>query len=348
VTQEILTRVSEIDRFRGQWPSSAAISAERLERIREAALVRSVASSCRLTGIPVTEVDVAAVLRGEASPTDAGVIRGYGAGFEFPFPDNGRFVDQEVLQGLNRTILGKPGGAGESAVWREQPMNREAFDSEGHALGWVFPTLPPRMINEKIDELLTWLEFELRKKDRHPVLVIGTFILGFLSISPFEHANGRTSRLLIHHLMLRAGYDYLPFASIEAELEADRPAYLEALFHARTGVWSGDAKLEPWLEFFLGVLERHRERVETKLALERDTLSFPPLQRNILETVREHGTVNAALLLKATGANRNTLKDNLRRLVDRGVLERTGQKRGTRYRMAVLTGPPSRPSETAE
>jgi Fic family protein len=180
------------------------------------------------------------------------------------------------------------------------------------------------------------------------VLVIGTFILGFLSISPFEHANGRTSRLLIHHLLVRAGYDFVPFASIEAELEADRPAYLEALFQARTGVWSGDANLEPWLEFFVDVLERHRQRVETKLALERSTMDFPPLQRNILETVREHGTVNAALLLKATGANRNTLKDNLRRLVDRGVLERTGQKRGTRYRMAVLSGATSGPGEMAE
>jgi Fic family protein len=37
--------------------------------------------------------------------------------------------------------------------------------------------------------------------------------------------------------------------------------------------------------------------------------------------------------MRATGANRNTLKDNLRRLVDRGNLERLGQRRGTRYRI---------------
>jgi len=109
-------------------------------------------------------------------------------------------------------------------------------------------------------------------------------------------------------------------------------------------VWSGEANLQPWLEFFLTVLERHRVRVETKLALERDALDFPPLQRQILETVREHGTVNASLLLRATGANRNTLKDNLRRMVDRGVLERTGQKRGTRYRLAVQGSRASAPS----
>ena len=54
--------------------------------------------------------------------------------------------------------------------------------------------------------------------------------------------------------------------------------------------------------------------------------------------VQEVRDVDAALLLKATGANRNTLKDNLRRLVQRGVLQKTGQRRGTRYRMATEGG----------
>ena len=60
------------------------------------------------------------------------------------------------------------------------------------------------------------------------------------------------------------------------------------------------------------------------------------MQQAILQAVREHGNVDAGLLLKATGANRNTLKDNLRRLVTRGVLEKTGLKRGTRYRLATV------------
>ena len=76
-------------------------------------------------------------------------------------------------------------------------------------------------------------------------------------------------------------------------------------------------------------------------------LDFSPLQRKIVETVREHGTVGAGLLIEATGANRNTLKDNLRRMVDRGVLERFGERRGARYKLATGEGTPSvRPLET--
>jgi len=201
------------------------------------------------------------------------------------------------------------------------------------------------MIDEKINDLLTWLELELRNGERHPVLVIGSFMLGFLAISPFERGNGRTSRALIRHLLVRAGYEHLPFASFEAELEADRSEYLNALYQARTGVWSGKAKLSPWIEFFMETLERQRTRVEVKLVLEQDGLALPPLQREILETVREHGTANAGLLLRTTGANRNTLKDNLRRMVDQGVLKRSGQKRGTRYRLAVPGATGGRPPE---
>jgi Fic family protein len=345
VTPETLNKVSRIDRFRGQWPSITAVPAERLNRMRDAATVRSVASSCRLSGMPVNDNDVAAVLRDESATPDAKAIKGYAAGLELPFPGNDSFVDQELLQLLNGTILGEDGLSAGGSPWREQEMNREAFDADGKALGWVFPTLPPRMIDEKTDELLTWLEFELRKGERHPLLIVGAFVLGFLAISPFEHGNGRTSRALVRHLLIRAGYAHLPFASFEGEIEADRPAYLNALFQARSGVWAGEADLQPWLDFFLAALERHRMRVETKLALEQDALAFPPLQREILEAVREHGSVNAALLLKATGANRNTLKDNLRRMVNRGVLERTGQKRGTRYRLAAPGALSNRPIE---
>jgi len=333
-----------LDRFRGQWPSVSAIPAERLLRLREAATVQSIASSCRLSGIHVSEGDVAAALHGDRSTPDGEAVKSYARALDFSFPGADRFVDPEALQALNRAVLGREPGAETTGPWRTEVMSREAFDADGKALGWVFPTLPPRMIDEKINDLLTWLELELRNDERHPALVIGNFFLGFLAISPFERGNGRTSRALVRHLLVRAGYEHLPFASLESELEADRPAYLNALFQARTGVWSGTAKLTPWAEFFLGTLERHRARVEAKLALERDALELPPLQREILDTVREHGTANAALLLRATGANRNTLKDNLRRLVEQGVLQRTGQKRGTRYRLPFPHPPGTKPS----
>ena len=93
VTQEILTKISKLDRFRGQLSNLAAIPGERLERIREAATVQSVASSCRLSGRHVTDTEVAAALRDDTPLGDADAIRGYAAGIGFPFPGPERFVE---------------------------------------------------------------------------------------------------------------------------------------------------------------------------------------------------------------------------------------------------------------
>jgi len=135
------------------------------------------------------------------------------------------------------------------------------------------------------------------------------------------------------HLLRRAGYVHVSYGSFEKVLEESREALYDAIDAASTRLWSGDGDLRPWFRFFLSALETHAQRVEEKIDLERRALDLPPLQKAILQAVRENGTVQASHLLASTGTNRNTLKDNLRRLVDRGMLERVGQKRGTFYRL---------------
>jgi Fic family protein len=335
VNQEILTSISHLDRFRGQWSVEPPIPATRLERIREASRIQSIGASCRLSGIRVSDIEVAGLLRQDPVPIrEAAEVRGYAAALDFPFPTGHSLLNADQLRHIHAALVGRA----EPSDWRTQQHHREAFDREGRATGRIFPTLPPRMIESKVDELLTWLEFELRTQEHHAVPVIGTFVLGLLITAPFPVGNARLARVLIPHLLRRAGYDYVPYASIDREIEELRDSYYAAYDRAEGHFWSGEAQVEPWIEFFLEVLSRHRQRVEAKVELEREALDYPPLQRAILETVRDHGSVDARLLIKATGANRNTLKDNLRRLVDNGVLERTGQRRAARYRMALGSG----------
>lgn len=329
---DLVTAVSSLDHFRGRWSATPALSIDRLARLEETARIQSTASSARLAGFRVKDADVAALLLGEAVPLrDSIEILGYAAAMTAPFPGSERLLGIDDLRLLHSTLLGHDFESG----WREQVLHREGFDAEGRATGLVFPTLPPRLVPGKTEELLTWLELEMRSGEQHAILVIGTFLIHFMAVSPFERGNGRMARLLAGHLLRRAGYSFIPYASIEREIEDRRDAYQETLLRAQTMLWTGEADLHPWLAFLLETLAGHRQRVESKVALEQEVRDYPPLQRTILEAVREHGDVDAALLLKATGANRNTLKDNLRRLVQRGVLEKTGQRRGTRYRMAI-------------
>lgn len=333
--REIVNSVGRLDQVRGAWASrGSGVPSERLERMREAARVQSIGSSCRVAGLRIHDEDVAAVLRGEPSPPDeTRVILGYARAMDRPFPAPGNLITPIEIRKFHATILGDPSPNPEPSPLREEPLHLEAFDAEGRALGRIFQTLPPRLLADKLDEMCTWLEIELREGEQHPLLVIGSYLLFFIATSPFQTGNTRAARCMTIHLLRRAGYAHVPYASFERVLEESRDQLYDAIDAASTRLWSGDGDLRPWLRFFLDALRRHADRVEGKIALERGALDLPPLQRAILESVREHGTVQASHLLVSTGTNRNTLKDNLRRLVDRGLLERVGQKRGTFYRL---------------
>ncbi len=326
----------ELDRLRSTWSPGNRIPPERLERLEEAARAESVAASCRLAGIRVPDAEVAALIRGEAVPIREGhEVTGYAEALLMPFPPAGELLTADHLRKLHAVMMGAKGEQVEPSPWRQQPLHLEAFDAEGRAMGRVFQTLPPRLVPDKTEDLVTWVELELRSGQHHPLALVGVLYLVIMAIAPFERGNGRLARVLASRLLKRLGYGYARFASLEREIEEAREAYYDAVDAAETRLWTEDADLRPWLKFFAEVLRRQGQRVQARLALETRALSLTPLQRRILDLVREHGTVRAGLILAATGANRNTLKDNLRRLVSLGFIEKSGEKRGARYRLAT-------------
>ena len=337
---EILKLVSQLDQFRGFWASGSSVPPDRLARLHEATRIQSVAASCRIAGIRVAEAEVASVLSGDGAMTPLHLeIAGYATAVDRAFPHQGPLVTGDEIATLNAVLMGKPGDPPVPSPMRDAPLHLEVFDADGRALGRVLQTLPPRLLRDKIEDLVTWLELELRSSDKHPLLVIGAVFIFLTAISPYERGNGRTARAMLPHLLRRAGYGFADYASLERVFDEMRLGYYDAIDASQTKLWTDEADLTPWLTFYLRALSVLATRLQAKVDLELQARELPPLQRAILETIREHGTGAASLLLTATGANRNTLKDNLRRLVDRGLLERIGSKRGTFYRIATGEAP---------
>lgn len=337
VNPEILKSISRIDHFRGIWAGGTAVGPERLAQLQRAARVQSVTSSCRIAGVRATDAQVSAILNGGIDPTvEHDEFAGYAAAIDRAFPQLAPIVTIDEIASLNGVLLGKPGNPPPPSALREMPLHQEVFDADGRALGRVLQTLPPRLVRDKLESVVSWLELELRSGEQHAVLVIGAFFIYVIAISPFERGNGRTARVMTPHLLRRQGYGFVDYASLEQLFDEMRFEYYDAIDHAETKIWTEDADLAPWLAFFVAALETLTARLHAKLDLEVRARELPPLQRAIIETIREHGTGAASLLIASTGANRNTLKDNLRRLVERGLLERIGTKRGTFYRLPGL------------
>lgn len=162
--------------------------------------------------------------------------------------------------------------------------------------------------------------------------MIAVFVVVFLAIHPFQDGNGRQSRILTTLLLLRAGYTYVPFGSIESLVEDTKDAYYRALRATQRTLGEPAPGWEPWLTYFLQTLRRHKRRLAAKLERERVVLGgLPELSVQLLELVRERGRISLSEAVRATGANRSTLKDHLRKLTSRGYLRRHGAGRGTWY-----------------
>lgn len=344
VSQDILNRVASIDHFRGSWAGEQLIPAGRRKAVLAEAAVVGTAAACRLAGVRVMPEDLEAIAAGQvpASP-DGAVMHGYHRARGTVVPRRSGALDTHEIRRLHAVMMGAD-DPGDGTPWRQSPHDAEAFDSEGRAMGRVFQTLPARLVADTLEVLLEWLEADLRKSDHHPLLVIGTFMIAFLSASPFDSGNLRLSLLLLQRMLVAAGYGHVPFASLEAVVEPNREDLYEAFDSSQTRIWTGESDLTPWLTFFLAQLQGQCESVQDVLERERTSTRFSPLQQAIVATVRENGTAKAGMLIRETGANRNTLKDNLRRLVDLGVLEKMGERRGTQYRIARAANPPGQAS----
>jgi Fic family protein len=181
-------------------------------------------------------------------------------------------------------------------------------------------------------EIVSWTQARSQEKALHPLLVIAVFIVVFLEIHPFQDGNGRLSRILTTLLLLRAGYSYVPYSSLESIIEQSKDGYYLALRRTQQTIRTAKPDWGPWLEFFLRALQQQKRRLEKKIERERSLSGdLSELSVQILELARERGRVTVAEAVKATGANRNTIKDHFKALADAKLLTRHGAGRGTWY-----------------
>ena len=103
-----------------------------------------------------------------------------------------------------------------------------AFNADGQEIGVIFETTPPFDTPREMEELVAWTVKAINEEAFHPLLIIAVFVATFLAIHPFQDGNGRLSRVLTTLLLLRAGYDYVPYASLESVIEENKDLYYKA------------------------------------------------------------------------------------------------------------------------
>jgi Uncharacterized conserved protein len=338
ITPEILALIAGLDEFKGTWRAIGRSAPERLAGLRRIATIESIGSSTRIEGAKLTDREVERLLSNleikSFGSRDEQEVAGYADAMETVFAhwESITLTENHIRQ-LHRDLL-KYSSKDERhrGEYKTLPNNVEAFGPEGESLGVVFATASPFDTPRLMAELVTWTHVALRDGTLHPLLVIAVFVVVFLEIHPFQDGNGRLSRILTTLLLLRAGYAYMPYSSLESVIEQSKEAYYLALRRTQGTIRSKQPDWQPWVLFFLKALGQHKDRLNKRIERERQVFGeLPELSVRILELARERGRVTVAEAAKLTGANRNTIKDHIKALVDGGHLSRHGAGRGSWY-----------------
>ena len=342
ITPEILSLISEIDEFKGAWQALSLLEPERLLVLKKVATIESIGSSTRIEGSELSDQDVEVLLshlkikflktRSEQE------VAGYAELMKLVFEswDSIRISENYIKQ-LHRDLL-RYSKKDEYHRGKYKKSSNEvvAFNSKGKQIGVIFKTATPFDTPRRMKELVAWFKEAQESQSVHPLLSIAVFIVVFLQIHPFQDGNGRLSRILTTWFLLRSGYAYVPYGSLENVIEQNKESYYLALRKTQKTIPNKNPDWQPWILFFLRSLQKQVERLKKKLEYEKTILSdLPSLSLKILECARNQGRVTIGDMIKITRVSRNTLKGHFRSLVKKGYLTKRGQGRGVWYRLSL-------------
>jgi len=338
ITPEILGLIAGIDEFKGAWRALGAIAPERLQALRRVATIESIGSSTRIEGAKLSDREVERLLSKleikSFATRDEQEVAGYAEVMDLVFQSDSEIsITENYIRQLHRDLL-RYGTKDDRhrGSYKTTPNHVAAFDEQGSQIGVVFETASPFETPGRMAELISWFQGAQAAKRLHPLLIVAIFIVIFLEIHPFQDGNGRLSRILTTLMLLRAGYAYVPYASLESVIEQSKESYYLALRRTQTTIHNKQPDWQPWLLFFLQALERQKNHLAAKIEREKIVVAqLPELSVRILDFAREHGRVSTGDIVRTAGASRNTLKQQFRQLVERGYLARHGGGRTTWY-----------------
>lgn len=180
-----------------------------------------------------------------------------------------------------------------------------------------------------------------------PVLKAAIAHFWFVTLHPFEDGNGRIARAIADMALARADNSPQRFYSMSAQIQAERKRYYDVL----EATQKGDLDITPWLDWFLGCLNRAFDRAETTLGAVLAKARFwevwanAPLndrQRKVLNRLLDgfEGKLTSTKWAALTRTSADTALRDIVELVERGILIKApGGGRSTSYALAERSIP---------
>lgn len=315
ITPEILELVAKIDANRF-FLSSSDIPYQIKNEIHRSSLLKSSLFSARIEGNPLTLAKLA-ISPKTIKKLEIFNILGAINFLERNVKPNKKITKKLILK-LHRIVMKNLSDC--PGKFRKEPG--AIFNQARIA---VYLSLPASRVPRLIENLLTYAN---SKKEKFPLIKAIITHLVFEKIHPFLDGNGRVGRLLLAAILKANNYDFGLCIPFEEYVESHRQDYYYFLE-------SGFRDIQGYLLFMLEAFYQQTEKIKKELSITKESRIFlPPRREEIYLLIKDHQTVSFDFIKRRfLSVPERTLRYDLKKLVDEGLIVKIGQTRGSFYKV---------------
>jgi Fic family protein len=330
-SQETIQVIRLIGEYKGRQDLYRLQAPEKLENLRQVAMIQSVESSNRIEGVTAPVKRIEELIRESTTPQNRpeGEIAGYrdvlnvihSSALDIPFTES-------VILQLHRDLMKY--GSGTGGQWKSTNNSIEETRPDGTRFV-RFQPIEPHLTPEAMRQLHAQFRRHLTDHSLEPLVLMPLYALDFLCIHPFLDGNGRMSRLLTVLMLHQQGYEVGRFISMERLIEQTKESYYETLYTSSQGWHSAEHDPMPWVRYWLSILLASYREFETRMG-QLSTEHGAKTDIVLMAISRFMGSFSISELESACpSVSRDWIKIILEQLKKEGQLRPSGKGRGARW-----------------
>ena len=194
----------------------------------------------------------------------------------------------------------------------------------------IFVSSAPEEVVILLDNLIYQFNMCAADDECNKLLLIATFMLDFMCIHPYNHGNGRVSRLLLTFLLKKYGYDIDDYFALAYLMKQHLGEYIDAFKLSSEGWHDSENDYEPFVSFVLKRILEAYHKLDYMLEVNEEKATA---EEKVLKVVNDSATpISKTVVLRVLYAlSKVTVEKALAKLVDEGRVQLITRGRYSKY-----------------
>lgn len=328
----LVNLISTIDRFDASWSSIEKKEGQSLKQLKTIATVRSVGASTRIEGSRMSDEEIDSLLKNidinKLEDRDEQEAVGYFDTLDLISEEYANInISENTLKMLHNILLKHS----EKDHWHKGDYKKHSNAVEATLPNGtkqlIFQTTDPGFATD--DAMRALVDWYNTDEYSHPLVKCALFSYEFVSIHPFQDGNGRLSRLLATLLLLKNGYTWIQYVSLEHEIESRKAEYYKELRQCQSERPGED--VTSWLVFFFDALKNIQIQLLEKLRIQGTEAQLSPREKSILVFIATYPGCKSGEIARKLAIPNPTVKRMLTALVSKKLIGLHGSGPGSNY-----------------